>query len=144
LRAFLLGAVLMTDRLFRTLRGRLLAIIVVEAIPALAVQVYSLHRQEEVEAEANRTLHTAAITQAFALDELFNRVIRVLVAVSHFQSVYMLDSLGTLAAFSALSKESPDYAEIAVFLPNGQLLAGNTHFRDDDDENEDKKAAHSF
>jgi len=133
----------MIDRLFRTLRARLLAIIVVAAIPALAVQVYSLHRQEEVEAEANRTLHTAARTQAFALDELFNRVIRVLVAVSHFQSVYMLDSLGTLAALSALSKESPDYAEIAVFLPNGQLLAGNTHFRDDDDENEDKKAAHS-
>jgi len=129
----------MIDRLFRTLRARLLAIIVVAAIPALAVQVYSLHRQEEeVEAEANRTLHTAARTQAFALGELFNRVIHVLVAVSHFQSVQMLDSLGTLAAFSALSKESPDYAEIAVFLPNGQLLAGNTRFRDDDDENEDK------
>ena len=129
----------MTDRLFRTLRARLLAIIVVAAIPALAVQVHSLHRQEEeVEAEANHSLHTAARTQAFALGELFNRVTQVLVAVSHFQSVQMLDSLGTLAAFSALSKESPDYAEIAVFLPNGQLLAGNTRFRDDDDENEDK------
>lgn len=129
----------MIDRLFRTLRARLLAIIVVAAIPALAVQVYSLHRQEEeVEAEANRTLHTAARTQAFALGELFNRVIHVLVAVSHFQSVQMLDSLGTLAAFSALSKESSDYAEIAVFLPNGQFFAGNTRFRDDDDDDEDK------
>jgi signal transduction histidine kinase len=133
-----LGAVLTIDRLFRTLRARLLAIIVVAAIPALAVQVYSLHRQEEeIEAEANLTLHTAARTQAFALGELFNRVIHVLVAVSHFQSVQMLDSLGTLAAFSALSKESSDYAEIALFLPNGQFLVGNTRFRDDDRDDDD-------
>jgi signal transduction histidine kinase len=129
----------MVDRLFRTLRVRLLAIIVVAAIPALAVQVFSLHRQEEeAEVEANRTLHTVARTQALALGELFNRVIQVLVAVSHFQSVQTLDSIGTLVAFSALSKELPGYAEIAVFLPNGQLLAGNTRFSDDGDENEDK------
>lgn len=131
----------MAGRWFRTLRARLMAILMIAAIPALAIQFYSLHRQEaEVTNEANRTLHTLARSQAIAIGELLSRILHMLVAVSHFQSIQTLDPSGSLQTLAALSKESRDYAEIAVFLPDGSLLAGNTRLRkdfDDDDDDED-------
>lgn len=127
-------------RLFRTLRARLLAILLVAAVPALAIQVYSLQRQEaEMAAEANSTLYTLARTQAQTLGEVLGRVMHVLLAVSNSPPVQKLDAQGSLAILKALSKESEDYAEIAVFLPDGRLLAGTSRFRHEDADDDDDK-----
>lgn len=132
------------SRLFRTLRARLLAILLVAAIPALAIQVYSLQRQEaEATAEANSTLSTLAKTQAHTLGELLGRVMHVLVAVSNSPAIQNLDAPGSLSMLKALSKESEDYAEIVLLLPDGSLLAGTTRFRSDDvDDDHDKGKPH--
>jgi|WetSurMetagenome_2_1015567.scaffolds.fasta_scaffold00053_4 diguanylate cyclase (GGDEF)-like protein/PAS domain S-box-containing protein len=107
----------------KSLRTRLIMLIILAVIPALIHIFYTSHEQRQLrEAEINKELMSTARLAAHSLDQLFSGSRQLLVGIATLRAVRDYDADSCNAYLSAIRKNLPMYASLSAVKPDGDVF----------------------
>ena len=110
-------------RVFRGLRGRLLAIMLLALLPATALLVvYATGQNRISEQRAREDVQRLVEADARSLQDLINEARATLVAYSSSQAVQRRDWKTAQSTAERIKREQPEYLNMGVVAPNGRVV----------------------
>ena len=110
-------------RVFRGLRGRLLAIMLLALLPATALLVvYATGQNRISEQRAREDVQRLVEADARSLQDLINEARATLVAYSSSQAVQRRDWKTAQSTAERIKSEQPEYLNMGVVAPNGRVV----------------------
>jgi|GEM_PF-4774284 len=107
----------------KSLRTRLIILIILAVIPALIHIFYTSHEERQRrESDINKELMSTAKLAAHSLDHLFSGSRQLLVSIAALGAVRNHDADPCNAYFSSIRKDLPMYASLSAVKPNGDVF----------------------
>ena len=113
----------MTPRTFSSLRTRLVLLVLLAAVPAFGLMLYTgIEQHREASAEALRDAERLGRIAAGDQEEVIDDVRRLLAALAHLPAVRQHQAESCRALFVDLKGTYPGYVNLGAAMPNGDVF----------------------